>query len=69
MVFDQPPRRRTRHRLRAAPQDSAVNVGGFGLLIGSLANLIAIRLLGRRHAWWRFHAWSQPFLGVVAGLA
>ncbi|HRD89527.1 MAG TPA: hypothetical protein PK752_14915 [Accumulibacter sp.] len=47
----------------------AVNVGGFGLLIGSLANLIALRLLGERQAWWSFHAWSQPFLGVVASLA
>lgn len=47
----------------------AVNVGGFGLLIGSLANLIALRLLGERQAWWRFHAWSLPFLGVVASLA
>jgi len=46
-----------------------VNVGGFGLLIGSLANLIALRLLGERQAWWRFHAWSLPFIGVVASLA
>ena len=43
----------------------AVNVGGFGFLIGSLANLIALRLLGDRRAWLSFHAWSLPFLGVV----
>lgn len=46
----------------------AVNVGGFGLLIGSLANLIALRLLGDRRAWLGFHAWSLPFLAVVASL-
>lgn len=34
----------------------AVNVGGFGFLIGSLANLIALRLLGDRRAWLSFHA-------------
>ncbi len=44
----------------------AANIGGFGLLIGSLANLIALRLLGDRRAWWNFHAWSLPFL-VIAG--
>ncbi|MEX1212436.1 MAG: SLC13 family permease [Balneolaceae bacterium] len=44
-----------------------VSVGGFGLGIGSLANLIAIRL-SRGHARWsEFHAWSIPFL--IAGSA
>jgi len=43
-----------------------VNVGGFGLLIGSLANLIALRLLGERRAWFVFHAYSLPFLAVSA---
>lgn len=47
----------------------AVDVGGFGLLIGSLANLIALRLLGERSAWWRFHLYSLPFLAVSALLA
>ncbi|QSI76993.1 SLC13 family permease [Niveibacterium microcysteis] len=46
----------------------AVNVGGFGFLIGSLANLIALRLLGDRRAWLGFHFWSLPFLAVVATL-
>lgn len=44
-----------------------VNVGGFGFVLGSLANLIALRLLGERKAWASFHAWSVPFF-VVTGL-
>ncbi|MEF8698604.1 MAG: SLC13 family permease [Candidatus Accumulibacter sp. UW20] len=47
----------------------AVNVGGFGFVIGSLANLIALRLLGDRRAWLSFHAWSLPFLAIVATLS
>ena len=47
----------------------AVDVGGFGFLVGSLANLIALRLLGDRSAWWRFHLYSLPFLAVSALLA
>lgn len=45
---------------------SAVNVGGSGLMIGSLANLIALRLDGSRGIGWRFHAWSIPYLVVTA---
>ena len=41
---------------------AAVNVGGSGLMIGSLANLIALRLDGSRGIGWRFHAWSIPYL-------
>lgn len=48
---------------------AAVNVGGSGLLIGSLANLIALRLDGSRGIGWRFHAWSIPYLIVTAVLA
>lgn len=47
----------------------AVNVGGFGLAIGSLANVIALRLEGSRETWRVFHRFSIPFLaagGVVA---
>src|SRR5439155_1349418 len=44
----------------------AVNVGGFGCVLGSLANLIALRLAGDRAAWREFHCWSIPFLVVVA---
>jgi len=48
---------------------AAVNVGGSGLMIGSLANLIALRLDGSRGIGWRFHAWSMPYLVVTAALA
>ena len=46
----------------------AVNVGGSGLMIGSLANLIALRLDGSPRIAWKFHAWSVPFLLVAAVL-
>ena len=43
------------------------DVGGFGLVIGSLASLIALRL-GRQPGGLRaFHAWSLPFFLCVAG--
>lgn len=45
---------------------AAVNVGGSGLMIGSLANLIALRLDGSRGIGWRFHAWSIPYLAMTA---
>jgi len=32
-----------------------VSVGGFGTAIASLANVIALRMLGERRAWWTFH--------------
>lgn len=44
----------------------AVNVGGYGLAIGSMANLIALRLEGSRRIWWDFHLYSVPFFAVVA---
>jgi len=47
---------------------AAVNVGGAGLMIGSLANLIALRLDGGRGIGWRFHAWSIPYLVITAVL-
>ncbi len=40
----------------------AVNIGGFGLLPGSLANLIALRMANDRRIWWRFHLCSLPML-------
>ncbi|MGV3656251.1 MAG: SLC13 family permease [Noviherbaspirillum sp.] len=40
----------------------AVNVGGFGFALGSLANLIALRMARDRQAWITFHAWSVPLL-------
>ena len=45
----------------------AVNIGGFGLMVGSLANLIALRMAPDKRAWISFHVWSVPFL--VAGAA
>jgi Na+/H+ antiporter NhaD/arsenite permease-like protein len=39
-----------------------VNVGGFGLAIGSLANLIALRLARASGLWGQFHLWSVPVL-------
>ena len=47
----------------------AVNVGGFGVMIGSLANIIALRMAPDRRAWISFHAYSLPFLLVAGGLA
>lgn len=46
----------------------AVNVGGFGFILGSLANIIALRMAHDRGAWLTFHAFSVPFLLVVSGL-
>lgn len=40
----------------------AVNIGGFGLLPGSLANLIALRMAKDRRVWWQFHLFSLPML-------
>ncbi|NCT85184.1 MAG: DUF1646 domain-containing protein [Comamonadaceae bacterium] len=39
-----------------------VNVGGFGFMIGSLANLIALRMSGDPRAWRSFHAYAVPAL-------
>jgi len=39
-----------------------VNVGGFGLMIGSLANLIALRMTGDPGSWKAFHRYSIPSL-------
>lgn len=40
----------------------AVNIGGYGLLPGSLANLIALRMAKDRTVWLRFHFYSLPML-------
>ncbi|MCW1874718.1 SLC13 family permease [Erwinia sp. INIA-01] len=47
----------------------AVNIGGFGLLPGSLANLIALRMAKDRRIWWHFHLYSIPMLlwALVSG--
>ncbi|NKZ37847.1 citrate transporter [Oleiagrimonas citrea] len=47
----------------------AVNIGGSGLAIGSLANLIALRMEGSAAAWRVFHRISVPYFFVVLTLA
>lgn len=42
-----------------------VNVGGFGFMVGSLANLIALRMSGDARAARVFHAYAVPALGVA----
>lgn len=44
-----------------------VSVGGFGLAIGSLANLIALRLSKQPGLWREFHYWSLPVFVVSFG--
>lgn len=46
----------------------AVSVGGFGVAIGSLANLIAVRLSGERGVWGLFHLIAVPFFVVAAAI-
>jgi Na+/H+ antiporter NhaD/arsenite permease-like protein len=46
----------------------AVNVGGFGVAIGSLANLIALRLAKQPHGLRLLHLVSIPFLLMCAPL-
>lgn len=46
----------------------AVNVGGFGCAIGSLANLIALRMAPDSRAWVSFHAYALPCLCVAAAV-
>ena len=45
-----------------------VSVGGFGLAIGSMANLIALRLAREPGIWLDFHRWSLPMLLAATGL-
>lgn len=45
----------------------AVNVGASGLVIGSLANIIALRMAEAPGVWLRFHKYSLPFLLMTAG--
>lgn len=46
----------------------AVNIGGFGLLPGSLANIIALRMAKDRRIWWHFHLYSLPMLLWAIGV-
>jgi len=45
-----------------------VNLGGNGLFIGSLANLIALKMVNNRRIWRDFHLYSLPYLAVTATL-
>ena len=45
-----------------------VNIGGFGFMVGSLANLIALRLSGDRRAWLVFHVYAIPALMLAAAI-
>ncbi|SAK51789.1 transporter [Caballeronia glebae] len=45
-----------------------VSVGGFGIAIGSLANLIAVRLSGEKGMWMPFHMVSIPFWIVAMAI-
>ncbi len=45
-----------------------VNVGGNGLVMASLANIIALRFARDRRIWIDFHKYSVPYLVVTAGL-
>ena len=45
-----------------------VNVGGAGLAIGSLANIIALRMAPQRRAWLVFHGYAIPYLLLTGAL-
>ncbi len=45
-----------------------VNVGGNGLVIASLANIIALRMIKSRHVWIKFHEYSIPYLIISGGI-
>jgi Na+/H+ antiporter NhaD/arsenite permease-like protein len=45
-----------------------VSIGGFGLAIGSLANLIALRLAAAPGLWREFHLWSLTMFGFALAL-
>ncbi len=42
-----------------------VNIGGNGLFIGSLANIIALRMANNRKIWIDFHKYSIPFFLLI----
>jgi len=46
----------------------AVSVGGFGTAVGSLANLIALRMVKEGRAWALFHLYAVPSLLVATGI-
>ena len=46
----------------------AVNIGGSGIVTGSLANLIALRLVDSKNIFMRFHKYSFLYLLLSAGI-
>ena len=46
-----------------------VNVGGNGLVIGSLANIIALRMVKSKKIWQNFHKYSIPYFLITGGIA
>jgi len=46
-----------------------VNVGGNGLAIASLANVIALRMVKRKKIWLSFHRYSLLFFLITGGIA
>jgi len=46
-----------------------VNVGGNGLAIASLANVIALRMVKRKKIWLTFHRYSLLFFLITGGIA
>ena len=45
-----------------------VNVGGNGLVIGSLANIIALTFINKKKAWFNFHKYSLPYIIITGSL-
>ena len=45
-----------------------VNVGGNGLAIGSLANIIALRMANGKKMWLKFHKYSIVFFLITLGI-
>ncbi|MDN5988194.1 MAG: anion permease [Hafniaceae bacterium] len=46
----------------------AVNIGGFGFALGSMANLIALRMANEKRIWLTFHLFSITALVISAAL-
>ena len=45
-----------------------VNIGGNGLIISSLANIIAIRIARKKKLWLSFHKYSIPYFLLTGGI-
>jgi Na+/H+ antiporter NhaD/arsenite permease-like protein len=45
-----------------------VNVGGNGLVFGSLANIIAMRLAKNKQIWLSYHKYSIPYFLITGGI-